>query len=117
MPLEPRKLWWSIDELVAAALPGMPSTKRRVNERAKEWRRVPGGARKRSGRGGGWEYYWTVLPLASQRALLSELTTPEAGKPVKDAPAAWAASHSPQSRRQSIVCAALTKWNCFRVLA
>lgn len=91
MPLEPKKCWWSIDELFAASLPDMPSTKRRINERAKDWRRIPDGARKRAGRGGGWEYFWTVLPLQAQRALLSDLVTPEDAKPSRNAAAAWQA--------------------------
>lgn len=90
MKAEPEKLWWSTDELVAAQLPDMPGTKRRINARAEDWRRAPGAARRREGRGGGWEYHWSVLPLAAQQALLSETFDKRVEVSV-DRDAAWAA--------------------------
>lgn len=67
----PEQIWWSVDELVDAGLPDLPTSKRAVNLRAAEWRRIPGGARRKAGRGGGWEYHWSVLPLSAQRVLLA----------------------------------------------
>lgn len=70
--LEPKKIWWTADEIASAQLPGMPSTQRNVTRRAQEgrWREYPKLARRRSGRGGGWEYHWTLLPLAAKEQLL-----------------------------------------------
>lgn len=84
----PEQIWWSVDELVDAALPDLPTSKRAVNLRAEGWRRIPGGARRKAGRGGGWEYHWSVLPLAAQRVLLVT-TEPEPQKMGSDA--AWIA--------------------------
>jgi transposase InsO family protein len=74
--LEPHKLWWTADELVAARLPGLPGTKRGINFKADQdgWRTVPNGARKRQGRGGGWQYHWSVLPQDAQSKLLKDAT-------------------------------------------
>ncbi len=72
--LEPDKLWWTPDELAAARLPDMPGSKRGINMLAERlhWRNTPGCARKRPGRGGGWEYYWSALPMAARRKLLAD---------------------------------------------
>ena len=89
MKAEPEKLWWSADELFEARLPDLSITKRRIGERAKDWRRVPNAVRRREGRGGGWEYHWSVLPLAAQQALLA--STFEVRKKVEvDRDAVWA---------------------------
>jgi hypothetical protein len=74
--LEPHKLWWTADELVAARLPGLPGTKRGINSKADQegWRTVPNGAKKRQGRGGGWVYHWSVLPDEVQSHLLKDAT-------------------------------------------
>ena len=89
MKAEPSKTWWSADELVEARLPDMPSTKRRINARAEDWRRVPGAVRRREGRGGGWEYHWSVLPLAAQQALLADTFEVRKAEPI-DRDTAWA---------------------------
>lgn len=75
---EPRHIWWSADEIATAALPDMPSVKRRVNEFVNrcEWRGHPEFARRRAGRGGGWEYHYALFPLAAQRKLLAETAAP-----------------------------------------
>jgi len=69
-------LWHSAAELAALALPGMPSTKKGVLDRARAagWAAQTDArgeplARKRAGRGGGWEYHADVLPPAAQRSL------------------------------------------------
>ncbi|MEM1077425.1 MAG: transposase domain-containing protein [Pseudomonadota bacterium] len=72
----PDQEWWSAQEIADKALPGVPSTKRRVNAMADRegWQGHPKLARKRRGRGGGWEYHWTLFPVLAQRKLLSEQT-------------------------------------------
>ncbi|MCB1395942.1 MAG: Mu transposase C-terminal domain-containing protein [Rhodobacteraceae bacterium] len=78
MTLTPAKLWWTASELAEAMLPDLPTTRQnverwiaRVNLRAN-----PGLARRRTGRGGGWEYHWSALPLAARKSLLAEAATP-----------------------------------------
>lgn len=70
---QPQQIWWSADEISEAALPDMPTTKRRVNALAERmnWRAYPEQARRRQGRGGGWEYHWTLFPSRAQAALLA----------------------------------------------
>ena len=69
--------WYSASQL--ADLPGMPATKAGVIHRAsmESWDKRP-----RSGRGGGWEYPSTALPLETNMALLGMLQ-PEAAQPAK----------------------------------
>jgi len=76
--LAPQKQWWTAQELADAELPDVPSTMQgvdrwisRINLRANI-----SAARKRAGRGGGWEYHWSALPLAARKALLAEVTAP-----------------------------------------
>ena len=73
MDARPDREWWTADELAAAGLPDMPGTKRRVNALAERfsWRGQTGLARRRAGRGGGWEYHWTLFPARAQRALIA----------------------------------------------
>lgn len=70
--LEPAKIWWSADELAASGLPEMPGSRQGVNYLANEraWRVHPGCSRKKPGRGGGWQYHWSVLPDSTRKALL-----------------------------------------------
>ena len=70
------KLWWTATELADARLPGLPTTKRKINERAcaDGWalRSCPGGtplARPRQARGGGLEYHLDALPAAARAAI------------------------------------------------
>lgn len=88
----PERIWWSAADLAEAGLPGLPEGRRGlVKLAAREgWNDHPSWARRRAGRGGGWEYHWKLLPVAAQRRLLAR-----AGE---DAPAkgfdrarAWAA--------------------------
>ena len=88
MTSAPDQLWWTIDELVAAALPGLPSSKRGINMRAEDWRRQPKCTRPKPGRGGGWQYHWTVLPIAAQQKLLVAAAAP---KPKPDNAPDWEA--------------------------
>lgn len=76
--LAPAKHWWTASELAEAMLPDLPTTRQnverwiaRVNLRAN-----PDLARRRTGRGGGWEYHWSALPLAARRMLLAGAAEP-----------------------------------------
>ncbi|MDR3438909.1 DNA-binding protein, partial [Telmatospirillum sp.] len=64
------KEWMTAAEIAGLKLPGLPATKRRVNDLASRetWER-----RERSGRGGGFEYRVSSLPAAAQRALATSL--------------------------------------------
>lgn len=95
MDAHPDRIWWTADELASAALPDMPATKRRVNALAERfnWRGQAGLARRRAGRGGGWEYHWTLFPARAQRALVTRATAArvEVAPPAPvDRDAAWA---------------------------
>lgn len=80
---EPTQLWWSASDLEAAELPDLPSTKRKINEKAKRegWDREPGKFRRRTGKGGGLEYHWTLLPLRArielQKSASADVAAPE----------------------------------------
>ncbi|MGE4321739.1 MAG: transposase domain-containing protein [Sphingobium sp.] len=71
------KTWFTAAEIADLALPGMPRTKRKVNERAnaENWalsvheNGVPR-ARPRKGRGGGLEYHLSLLPTAARGDLV-----------------------------------------------
>lgn len=72
------KAWWTAHELALQTLPGLPTTKRKVNEVAAQqgWAsRINANgaplARARKGRGGGQEYHYTVLPTSAVAALVA----------------------------------------------
>lgn len=79
---QPRKLWWTAAEIADAKLPDMPGTKRGVSMHVERhsWTAHPEHARRRKGRGGGWEFHWTLLPMRAQKKLLAEQAE------VRDAP-------------------------------
>lgn len=71
------KFWFTAAELAELNLPGLPASKRKVNERAaKECWALQADAegqplgRPRQARGGGTEYHISVLPVAAQTALV-----------------------------------------------
>ncbi|WP_425091975.1 transposase domain-containing protein [Tropicimonas sp. S265A] len=70
----PSKMWWSVADLEKKNLPGLPSSRRRIGQYAVSngWQDHPKLARRRRGQGGGWEYHWSLLPVAAQRKLISE---------------------------------------------
>jgi len=74
----PAQEWWSAQELASASLPDVPVTKRGVNTMAERlgWSAQPLLARRRTGRGGGWEYSWKLLPVRAQTALLKSIPAP-----------------------------------------
>ncbi|MEO0917402.1 MAG: DNA-binding domain-containing protein [Pseudomonadota bacterium] len=94
MSVTPAQEWWSAAEIAAARLPDMPTTKRRVNDLAARqlWSEDAARARRRAGRGGGWEYHWTLLPSRAQALLLSQLKDMPAGtadRPDRDEAWSW----------------------------
>ncbi|SMF82855.1 Mu DNA-binding domain-containing protein [Tistlia consotensis] len=76
------KVWHTAAELAALRLPGLPSSKKRIIELAKrqawqERRNLDDAplARRRQGRGGGWEYHYTLLPDAAAAKLVHDERT------------------------------------------
>lgn len=76
MKLGGGKEWFTAAELAELALPGLPRTKRKINERAASdgWALRTGIAgqplaRPRAGRGGGLDYHLDVLPPAARGAI------------------------------------------------
>jgi putative transposase len=92
--LTPLQDWWTAEEIAVAALPEMPASKRGVNLLADRlrWREQAALARRREGRGGGWEYSWQLFPDRARRKLLQsvavEAKAPEA-RPSRDEAWAW----------------------------
>lgn len=87
----PTQEWWTAEEIAAAALPDLPGTKRGVNvlaDRA-DWRGQAGMARRRAGRGGGWEYSWRLFPARAKRKLLADAAAAVPGQPGRDEAWAW----------------------------
>lgn len=71
-PLTPTQEWWTAEEIAAEGLPDLPASKRGVNLLADRllWRGNPVLARRRDGKGGGWEYSWQLFPDRARRKLL-----------------------------------------------
>lgn len=95
------KTWWTAQDLALQTLPGLPTTKRKVNDVAAQqgWAdRVNAAgqrlARERKGKGGGLEYHYTVLPVQAVAALVTRglvLNQDGAAKPVAGRSDLWAA--------------------------
>lgn len=90
--ITPMREWWTAQELAAAGLPDVPTTQQGVDALSKrqDWRAHPNFARRRSGRGGGWEYSWRLLPVRAQAALLKAVPVAEAVPAKMDRGHAWA---------------------------
>ncbi len=75
--LRPDKEWWTAQEIADAVLPDMPATKRNINAliTRENWQATKF-ARRREGRGGGWEYNWRLFPDFARRALLKAVAKP-----------------------------------------
>lgn len=93
MSREPDQLWWTAAELAEAGLPDLPATKRRVNDLAMRlgWAGVSGKSRRRSARGGGVEYHWSLLPARSRAQLLEAAAPATVAAPARNRDDAWAA--------------------------
>jgi len=87
LPLAPAQEWWTPAELAEAALPGLPASLRRINVLASEagWRESSGRARRRAGKGGGWEYHYSLFPSRAQLRLISMDADRAAGEPEPEA--------------------------------
>ncbi|TMV09851.1 DDE-type integrase/transposase/recombinase [Ruegeria sediminis] len=89
--LQPDRVWWTANEMAEACLPDMPSARQPIDRMIQRlnWRAHPTLARRRKGRGGGWEYHWTLLPSRAQKALLAEARPAEAETPQMGRDEAW----------------------------
>lgn len=89
----PHQTWWSAAEIAEARLPDLPATARAVQLLAKRagWDAAPGKQRRRSGRGGGREYHFSLFPSRARLALIQQAqAAPEAPAP-RPREAVWAA--------------------------
>lgn len=91
------KEWYAPAEIAALNLPDLPSTKSAVIRVAKResWQdrtNLAGGAlaRPREGRGGGWEYHYTLLPGRAQAKLVRDAAPALPAKPSGGRPEQWA---------------------------
>lgn len=93
MTISPDKVWWTAEEIAASGLPDLPKTRQGVEALLKKlgWRAQPSLARRRAGRGGGWEYSWQLFPVTAQRQLLAHAKPPAAAVPAAhvDRDEAW----------------------------
>lgn len=90
--LAPDREWWTAEEIAAAGLPDLPGTKRGVNDTAArlDWRAQPTLARRRAGKGGGWEYNWQLFPMRARRKLLTDVVeVAQRNRPARDEAWAW----------------------------
>lgn len=80
MTLTPAQEWWTPEQIAESGLPDLPATKRGVNALADRlnWRGATKFARRRAGKGGGWEYSWKLFPNSAQRALIKQAVAPKA---------------------------------------
>ena len=95
------KAWWTAQELALQTLPGLPTTKRKINETADQlgWAERTNAAgqplsRPRKGKGGGMEYHYTVLPVQAVAALVARglvLNQDAEAKPVAARSELWSA--------------------------
>lgn len=85
--------WFTPTEILSAAMPPLPDTLAGLNAFIIErgWRRDTERARVRFGRGGGYEYHISLLPVAMRAALLSidgqaiEEAVEQASRPIRSA--------------------------------
>jgi putative transposase len=90
--LAPVREWWTAEEVACAGLPDLPSTRQAIEAIIKRlnWRGNPAFARRRAGKGGGWEYNWRLFPSRAQRKLLHEVAAPlEPQRPERDEAWRW----------------------------
>lgn len=108
----PTNRWFTLAELAALDLPGLPTTRRGLAQQAEreEWGHPAAEGRlwrRRAGRGGGIEYWGGVLPSFTQAKLLAKeaATTPtparDAALPQLSDEAAWRAyDHAPEKHKK-----------------
>lgn len=104
------KAWWTAQELALQTLPGLPTTKRKINETAEQqgWANRTSAAaqalsRARKGKGGGLEYHYTVLPVQAVAALVTRgmvLNQDSAAQPIAARSELWTAYEAlPDARK------------------
>lgn len=73
--LVPDREWWTAEEIAEAKLPDLPGSRQGVEALVKRdgWRGQAAFARRRSGKGGGWEYSWKLFPHRCRRKLLGDV--------------------------------------------
>jgi len=76
----PAQEWWTPAQIAESGLPDLPATRQGVDALADRlnWRGATKFARRRAGKGGGWEYSWKLFPNAAQRALIKQAVAPKA---------------------------------------
>ena len=76
--LTPDREWWTTAEIAEAGLPDLPVTRQGADKLAERenWRGQAKFARRRAGKGGGWEYSWRLFPSRAQRRLLMAVAAP-----------------------------------------
>lgn len=88
----PDREWWSAAEIAEAGLPDLPGTARSIQRIADRlsWTSDPTRARRRAGKGGGWEYHWTLFPSRAQQLLIARVAPPPVPTAPKSRDEAWA---------------------------
>lgn len=73
----PDREWWTPTQIAEARLPDLPHTQRGVKGYIDRmnWQGHAAFARRRKGRGGGWEFSWKLFPSRAQQKLLAEAST------------------------------------------
>ncbi|WP_268815761.1 DNA-binding domain-containing protein, partial [Tabrizicola flagellatus] len=92
MRLVPSQEWWTPAQIAESGLPDLPKTRQGVDALVDRlnWRAATQFARRRSGKGGGWEYSWHLFPNAAQRALIKQAVAPKvAAAKTRDEVWAW----------------------------
>lgn len=79
MSLTPAQEWWTPAQIAESGLPDLPATRQGVDALAERlnWRAATKFARRRSGKGGGWEYSWKLFPNRAQQTLLKKALQPK----------------------------------------
>lgn len=80
MTLTPAQEWWTPAQIAESGLPDLPKTRQGVDALADRlnWRGATKFARRRAGKGGGWEYSWKLFPNRAQQALIKQAVAPKA---------------------------------------
>jgi hypothetical protein len=75
----PAQEWRTTAQIAESGLPDLPATRQGVDLLADrlKWRQTRF-ARRRAGKGGGWEYSWKLFPNAARRALIKQAVAPKA---------------------------------------
>ena len=87
----PTQIWWTVKELAASGLPKLPGSEPGINALVQRhgWRMIKDCAKRKVGRGGGWIYHWSILPMETRRKLLTDAADTADEHP--DRGTAWAA--------------------------